>query len=66
MKSNLKNKAELIREISETEKQRALKITDSAHFSKWLKAFRKKHVVHCFLYPLYTRDGEHSRGTRRV
>lgn len=66
MKSNQKNKAELIHQINETEKKRALKITDSAHFREWLKAFREKHIVRRFLYPLYTRDNEYSRGTCRV
>jgi len=66
MKSNQKNKAELIHQINETEKKRALKITDSAYFREWLKAFRKKHIVGGFLYPLYTRDNEYSRGICRV
>jgi hypothetical protein len=66
MKLNPKNKAEIIREINEIEKKRALNIIGNVQFRQWLEAFREKHIVRRFLYPLYTRDGEYSRGTQRI
>ena len=66
MKLNPKNKAEIIREINEIEKKRALNIIVNAKFRQWLEAFREKHIARRFLYPLYTRDGEYSRGKQRI